>query len=285
MSRVPASAHRSAHIYPPVPKDFDPVTATPRVLARHGLPVRPDARTQPGLAALWERKARRYRRFEHLQQRAEKLAPAATAKVVPGIGPDPIESCGYSLFSPSPFTSLFITWTVPDLTFSPTPFGINHFHTFVGLGFLDVHVQMSVDSGQAVTSQVWAQGVGPVNLPVRPGDVLSASICLETNPAGTAHYFLANETSAQSTNVTLDTGFPPAVTIDAGVTRDDLNLPVHPLAGFGVVYFDEISAYTTSGSRSLTTGEAITMVETDGSVLAQPVRLTDYAFKAEFHAA
>ena len=180
---------------------------------------------------------------------------------------------------------MFVTWTVPDLSFSPSPFGVNHFHTFVGLGFLDVHVEMTVDSAQNVTSQIWAQSVGQVNLPVRPGDVISGSLCLDTKPPGTAHYFLANETTSQTMNFTVDTGFPPAVTIDAGVTRGDLNLPVHPLARFGVVYFDEISAYTTSGSRSLTSGEAITMVEQNGKTLATPVRLNDFAFKAVFAAA
>ena len=108
------------------------------------------------------------------------------------------------------------------------------------------------------------------------------ALCLDTKPPGTAHYFLANETRAQTMNFTFDTGFPPAVTIDAGVTRGDLNQPVHPLAHFGVVYFDEISAYTTSGSRSLTSGDAITMVDHDGSTLARPFMLNDFAFKTVF---
>jgi hypothetical protein len=79
-----------------------------------------------------------------------------------------------------------------------------------------------------------------------------------------------------------DTGFPPAVSIAAGVTRGDLNQPVHPLAGFGVVYVDEISAFTTEGSRSLTSGDSITMVDHDGSTLARPVRLNDFAFTTVF---
>jgi len=195
-------------------------------------------------------------------------------------GPAPIESCGYSLVSLSaPFTALFVTWTVPNLRFSPSPFGINRFHTFVGLGFLDVHVEMTVNSAQNVTSQVWAQSVGQINLPVEPGDVISGALCLDTKPPGTAHYFLTNETRAQTMNFTVDTGFPPAVTVDAGVTREDLNQPVHPLARFGVVYFDEISAYTSCGSRSLTSGQAITMVAENGTTLARPVRISDWCLQ------
>jgi len=278
---------KGVRLFPPPSKDFDPFTATEKDFIRHGLPLRPDPQIQPAMAALWERQAARYRSFEHLEPRPDTTT--ATKKAVPALalGADPIESCGYQLFSSSaPFTALFVTWTVPDLQFTPSPIGVNYFHTFVGIGFLDVHVEMTVDSAQNVTGQIWAQSIGQINLPVRPGDVISGSLCLQTNEAGTASYFLANETTSQTINFTVDTGFPPAVTINAGVTRSwPLNQPFPPLARFGVVYFDEISAYTTSGPQSLTSGEAITMVDQNGRILARPVRLTDYTFKTVFAAA
>lgn len=278
---------KTMQLYPPPPKEFDPFTASKDDLERHGLPLRPNPHTQPGMAALWERQADRYRAFEHLEPQPETATAnkKATATKQPGIrtvfGPDPNESCGYSLSSSaSPFTALFVTWTVPNLEYSPSPNGLDYFHTFVSLGFLDVHVEMTVDTAQHVTAQLWAQDVGNINLPVAPGDVLSGSLCLDTRPPGTAHYFLANETREQTVNFTVDTGFPPAVTISAGVTRGEVpNLPFDPLARFGVVYFDEISAYTTSGSRLLTSGDAITMVDQSGSALARPAVLNDFAFK------
>lgn len=272
-------------LYPPPPKDFDPFAATDKALMKHGLPLRPDPQTQPGLAALWERQADRYRHFEHLTPRPDSSTAATkVAPVSAALGPDATVSCGYQLFSTSaPFTVLFVTWIVPNLHFTPNSFGDNHFHTFVGRGFLDVHVEMTVDSAQNVTSHLWAQNVGTINLPVRPGDVISASLCLQTNQAGTAAYFLANETTSQTVNFVFDTGFPPAVTINAGVTRSGPpNQPFPPLASFGVVYFDEISAYTTSGPRSLTSGQAITMVDRNGRTLARPVRISDFAFKTVF---
>jgi hypothetical protein len=284
MAKKRTSDRKEVRLYPPPSKDFDPFAATKKDLIRHGLPLRPDPQTQPGMAALWERQAARYRSFDHLEPRPDTTTAAKKAVPDLALAPAPIESCGYHLFSSSaPFTALFVTWTVPNLQFSPSPFGINRFHTFVGLGFLDVHVEMTVDPAQNVTSQLWAQLIGNVNLPVRPGDVLSCALCLDTNPPGTAHYFLTNETTSQTMNFAVDTGFPPAVTIDAGVTREDL--PNGPLAQFGVVYFDEISAYTTSGSRSLTSGDAITMVDLQGRTLARPVRLTDFTFKTVFVAA
>jgi hypothetical protein len=287
MSRQEAPGSKSVRIYPPPSADFDPFTATEEDFKRHGLPLRPEPQTQPGMAALWERLARRYRTFGHLEPRLDTATADKKAVTAAALGPDPIESCGYELVSTSaPFTVLFVTWTVPDLQFVPGPFdATNHFHTFVGLGFLDVHVEMTVDSAQNVTSKIWAQSVGEVNLPVRPGDVISGALCLETNPPGTAAHFLANETTMQTINFAVDTGFPPAVTITAGVTRSgDSSQPpfANPLASFGVVYFDEISAYTTSGPRSLTSGDAITMVDQHGKTLARPVRLNDYAFKTVF---
>ena len=275
---------KKVRLYPPPAKDFDPFSATKKELMKHGLPLRPDPQTEPGLAALWDRQAARYRSFEHLE--ARPVATTAGKKPVTplALGPDPTESCGYQLLSTSgPLTALFVTWTVPDLHFTPSQLGVDYFHTFVGLGFLDLHVDMSVDSAENVTCQLWAQDIGNINLPVRPGDVISGSLCLETNPAGTAAYFLANETTQQTMNFSVDTGFPPAVTINAGVSRSwPLNQPFPPLASFGVAYFDEISAYSTSGPRSLTSGDAITMVDQNGRTLAKPVRLTDYTFKTVF---
>jgi|SRR6202023_2344449 len=275
---------KKVHLFPPPSKDFDPFAATDKDLMRHGLPLRPDPQTQPGMAALWERQAARYRNFQHLEPQPDTTTAAKKPIAVPALGPDPTESCGYQLFnSAAPFTALFVTWTVPDLHFTPSPLGVDNFHTFVGLGFLDVHIDMTVDSAQNVTSQIWAQSIGTINLPVRPGDVISGSLCLQTNQAGTASYFLANETTAQTINFSVDTGFPPAVTINAGVSRSwPLNQPFPPLARFGVVYFDAISAYTTSGPLSLTSGEAITMVDQNGKTLARPVRLTDFTFKTVF---
>lgn len=273
---------KGLRLYPRPPKNFDPFTATKKDLMRFGLPLRPDPHTQPGLAALWERLAARYRGFDHLELRPGTTKVVRKPVRVPYLGPDPSESCGYQLTSSAPFTALFVTWTVPDLWFSTSPTGPNHFHTYVGLGLIDVHVEMTVDPTENVTCQMTVSGV-PVNLPVRPGDVISASLCLETD--GIEHYFLANETTFQTINFTGDTGLPPAVTINAGVTRGNFTLPIDPLAQFGVVYFDEISAYTTSGARSLTSGDAMTMVDQNGETLARPVRLTDFAFKTVFVAA
>lgn len=263
----------------PPPKGFDPLVAGKEDLVRYGIPQRPDPQTQPGLAALWEQQARRYCTFDHLQAQTPRPAvmePGTTQ----ALGLEPTEHCGYSLNSVgAPFTALIVTWTVPNLRHTPSQHGPNKFRTFVGLGFLDVHVEMTVDSAHNVTATITALGVASVGLPAEPGDVISGAMCLDTKPPGRANYVLANETRSQTVNFGFDTGFPPAVTVDAGISRGTSDNPFNPLAQFGVVYFDEISAYTTSGFRSLTQGQAVTMVDGNGATLARPVRLTDFTFK------
>jgi hypothetical protein len=265
-------------LHPPAPAGFDPLTATAHDLARHGLPRRPDAHTEPELAELWERKALQFRDFEHLAPLA--FPPPAPVTPRPSLDLEAIESAGFSLTTTSgPFTVLFVTWTVPDLHFDGDAFGINSLHTFVGLGFLDVHVQLTVDSHEAVTAVLWAEAVGNVQLAVRPGDVLSASLCLNTNAEGTANYFFTNQTTAQTMSFSVDTGFPPARTVNAGVSRDGVLRPGLSLARFGTVYFDEISAFSTSGHQSLLAGTRTDMIDPTAGVLATTVKLTDFTFK------
>jgi hypothetical protein len=271
---------KGVRVFPPAPKGFDALAATKTTLARHGLPQRPDPRKQPGLAALWEQHARRYQGFEHLEP---ALLPGRPTHPAPtAFGLSPLESCGYELTSlGAPLTILSGTWTVPNLNHSPTAGPPNEFRTFFGLGFLDVHVEMAVDAAQNVTSLIRIHTGAQVGLPVRPGDAISAVLCLQTNPAGTANYFLANETTSQTVNLQIDTGFPPAVTVNAGISRSLVNGPnASPLARFGVVYFDELLAWTTNdGTRLLTNGVPTTMTDFNGSTLARPLRLNDNAFK------
>ncbi len=119
MAGKAVSGMKGLRVFPPAPKDFDALAASKSDLARHGLPQRPDARSQPGLAALWEQRARRYQGFEHLEPRLVAGAEPA-APVTPALGLSPIESCGYELTSlGAPITVLSGTWTVPNLTPQP----------------------------------------------------------------------------------------------------------------------------------------------------------------------
>ena len=155
MARKAIPKLKGLRVFPPPPKGFDALAASPKELARHGLPQRPDPRTQPELAALWEQSARRYQDFEHLEP---KLLPAnKPTKFVAaaGFGLSPLESCGFELFnSTGPITQFSGTWTIPNLNYSPNSGLPDHFRTFFGLGFLDVHVEMTVDANQNVAGVI-----------------------------------------------------------------------------------------------------------------------------------
>lgn len=278
---------KGVRVFPPPPKGFDALTATKTDLVRYGLPQRPDPRTQPELAALWEQRARQFKGFEHLEP---KFLPASTPKQTPttvaGLGLSSIESCGFELFnSTGPITTFSGTWTVPNLNHSPAGALPNHIRTFFGLGFLDLHVEMTVDVAQNITTLIRIHTGAQVALPVRPGDVMNATLCLQTNAAGTAFYGLVNQTTAQTMNFSIDTGFPPAVTINAGVSRgSQFNGLPDPLARFGAVYFDELVANTANGTRLLTNGTPTTMTDLNGTTLATPQKLSDFAFKVLYRA-
>ena len=102
MTGQETSGRNEVRLCPRPPKDFDPFTATEKDLKRHGLPLRPDPQTQPGMAALWERKARRYRNFEHLEPRFEPATATKTAVTRAASPWDPsichlTSWCGYEL--------------------------------------------------------------------------------------------------------------------------------------------------------------------------------------------
>lgn len=262
------------------PAGFDPTTAAAEELRRYAVPARPDPQAQPGLAALWEHKVTRYREFEHVAVTPREFAKTTRAEVgTQAFSLSPREACGFERTSfGQPFTSLFLTMTVPNLRHTPSPHGTVLFRTFAGLGFLDLHVEMTVSGAGAVTSRVTAPGIGAGDLPIEPGEVLSISMCLDTGAKGRANVTLANETSRQTASASFDSFLPPAVIINAGVSRGAASAPQNPLAPFGIVYFDEISAYTTSGFRSLLDGESVTMAD-GGRVLARPQRIGDFAFR------
>src|SRR5689334_9292442 len=190
-SKTKAPKIKGVRIFPPAPKGFDALAATKRDLLRHGIPQRPDPRTQPAVAALWERLARRYQNFEHLKP---ELSPAVTTRPVAALfGLEPLESCGFELSnSTGPITIFSGTWTIPNLNNTPSSGLPNDFRTFFGLGFLDLHVEMKVDVNQNVTTRVRIHTGQQLNLQVSPGDAISATLCLQTNSAGTAFYGVAN---------------------------------------------------------------------------------------------
>jgi hypothetical protein len=172
--------------------------------------------------------------------------------------------------------------TVPNLAYNPAPSGLsNLFHTFFGLGFLDVHVEMSVDAGQNVTSSLSTHVGAVANFPVRPGDTI------RRHPVPADRHrrhrrVLPRERDDRPGHELLGAHRLPARAPDqcGGLRGNHFNGPPEPLARFGLVYFDDLNAFATSGQPRLLDGTPTSMTELNGTVLAQPERLTDFTFKA-----
>src|SRR6478735_4983744 len=98
MAKKALPEQEGLRLFPPPPKGFDALTARKTELTHHGLPQRPDPRTQPELAALWEQRARRYRSFEHLEP---KLIPPTVAigPITEAFSLSPFINAGYELTS------------------------------------------------------------------------------------------------------------------------------------------------------------------------------------------
>ena len=83
----------------------------------------------------------------------------------------------------------------------------------MGLGFdVDVHVEMTVNAAQNVTSQIVVNGSQAVALPVRPGDALTATLCLNSDNPATATAFCGWRTRRRhklSTSTSVVRAFPP----------------------------------------------------------------------------
>lgn len=121
---------RLMRTYDPPPEGFDPRTAPPELLRRHGLPGRPDPKNEPELARLFKRAFIRPARYVQ----AELAIDPVMSRRDPLRGQDPdfgpsgwggavvlTSSLGYSPAEPANF--VFAEWVVPEIIpWDPAPF-------------------------------------------------------------------------------------------------------------------------------------------------------------------
>lgn len=93
---------------------------------------------------------------------------------------------------------------------------MSYFHTFVEIAHIaDIHVDLTIDSAQNVTSMVTVNGDPVTNLPVVTGDFMSAIICVNARSGGSPVFtFVVNVTRGQTVNLST-TVHLPALSIDA----------------------------------------------------------------------
>ena len=211
---------KGVRVFPPAPKGFDALAASKTDLARHGIPQRPDPRTQPGAAALGRQRMRRYQDFEHLEPSSlppiSRPSPFSRASGCRRLYP-----AGSSWSFPAPIVIFSGTWTgtEPQLhagsgrVSGPPPYLLRpRFPRRPRGNDGRCHPErhcLDYDSHRGASRPSCSPRQRNQRHPV------SANRCRRY-----AFYGLTNETTSQTVNFNIDTGFPPAVAINAGITRD-----------------------------------------------------------------
>jgi hypothetical protein len=280
---------------PPLPPDgFDPRTATPEQLTRHGLPQRPDPAVRPELADRWDRVFSRTLTYitpefaplhEVLPgfQPPERRAPVRPAvRVTNGTWSGAVV---HSANASQTFRWVTGSWTVPDVAHAGSDSDTDWALVWIGIDgqihadhtndITQIGTVQSVSSGgakQCYAIQEWwpATWQAITNLPVAFGDTMTGLICMTS--ATEAWFTLINQTSGHAvTFVALDA--PAGTTSEFNqaewvVERPEVGGTNHRMPRFGDVFFDE--AYAGRGLDFLADAGSDTIIDmvTDGVTVA-----------------
>jgi hypothetical protein len=244
------------------PAGFDPRTATPAQLRRHGLPQRPDPDARPDLADRWDRVFSR--RLTYVRPELRPLhevlpgfqAPERRPVVQPEVRVTNSIWSGtvvHSADASQTFGWVSGTWTVPDVAHAGSGSETDWSLVWLGIdGISDVTqigTVQSVSAGgskQCYAIQEWWPASWQVitNLPVTFGDTMSGLICMTSLTE--AWYTLINLTSGHAvTGVPLDA---PGLTTSQEnqaewvVERPGIDGTTARLPRFGDVFFDDAYA-------------------------------------------
>ena len=249
------------HTLPPA--DFDPRTASPEQLRRHGLPQRPDPAVRPELADRWDRVFSRKLTYitpevRPLQDVLPGFQPAERPR--PAVHPDVRVTNSiwsgavvHSADASQKFGWVSGTWTVPDVTHAGS--GSETDWSLVWIGIDGISDVTQIGTVQWVSSwglkqcyaiqEWWPQSWQVItNFPVAFGDTMAGLICMTSLTE--AWFNLINLTSGQAvTGVALNA--PAGTTSQENqaewvVERPGINGTTARLPRFGDVFFDDAYA-------------------------------------------
>ena len=297
--------------FEPAPEGFNPLTASPRLLLRHGFPTRPDAKAQPELRKIWDRAFARPRTwitpvFREVPGKSHgpALKPGKTrAKVSPSRKIANATSGNWSgsvAFPPSKRTFGWIQgqWTVPN----PHAPGFGSFYASEWVGIdgwgsgdvLQAGTETEIiDLGIFSFTQVYAWWewfpageVAITNLSVSAGDIMYCLICV--NSTTTATVYITNQSTLVTTSFTITA--PRGTTLVGNsaewvVERPTINGSVASLTDTKVVYFDEGIAGLAGAPFAIVTlgsGAPITMTGNNNASLSVPTLETAQLMKVDW---
>lgn len=289
-----------------LPAGFDPLTASARRLAALRLPRRPDARTEPRLAQLWERAIGRTRlwiapEFEHHEnishgpmrvgrsvQRRTQAAPPVVSNATSS------NWSGAAVFAPAnkPYRFVGGQWTVPSPN-APAD-GSYYASEWVGIdGWNSSDVLQAgtetqitkiwfITATQVYTWWEWfpAGEVKISNLPVSPGDVMYCLICADSTTHATVSF--SNQSTGVGTRFDIAAPSRTALTGNVAewiVERPTVNGSVASLTDYAACYFDECIAGGSLNIDNLAAASLITMTGSGNADLSEPTRENDSVVK------
>jgi Peptidase A4 family len=240
MSDETDTADAISHVraYPPLPADMAPSAINDDVLREHGLPGRPDARTQPQLLRQWNRIMARPTRFIQADLAIDHVMTERHLARDP-LNPDNwggvvrAESSGSDY--PYPAKMVFGEWVVPEVS-AVSPDGASlEVGFWVGLdGYkgegsqtLKAGVTATVEQGwfsssvryrlftEWYTQKYKSPPVSVQNFSIAPGDTVSVLVTANGPGSGTA--FFRNSRSGLGTSVAIS---QPQDIVSAGLTTE-----------------------------------------------------------------
>jgi hypothetical protein len=301
--------------YEPPPAEFNPLTASPRLLLHHGFPTRPDARTAPELRKMWDKAFSRPRTwitpiFREVKGKSHgpALKPGgaggrARARVSASRNITNATSSNWSgsvAFPPANRTFLWIEgqWTVPNPHTAAT--GSYFASEWVGIdgwGSGDVLqagteteiIDIGIFSATAVYAWwEWfpAGEVAITNLHVSPGDIMYCLICV--NSTTTATVYISNQSSLVTTSFSITAPKGTSLVGNSAewiVERPTVNGSLASLTDYKVCYFDEGIAGLSGAPFTIITlgsGAAVTMTGNNNASLSVPTLETSQLMKVDW---
>ena len=276
------------HTFPLPPAGFNPIKASEHDLTRFGFPRRPDPVKEPRASARWMEAFVRYHEFTHLVPEFEEHADRVhgpNQRTVKGseaqLNATSSNWSGEVAFvgGGDAFTWIIGAWTVPHVYATPGAGGTEYSSAWLGLdgdGSGDV-MQAGTESdsdGSCYARWEWFPNfeVAIPNFPVACGDAISLLLC-NTGPSA-AWMSIGNLTSKHYTSFSFTA--PSGTTLvgncaEAVMERPSVGGTLATLPRYGLIEFNDVTAYSKKSSWPIAAGTPLSMVGDDGvTVISTP---------------
>jgi hypothetical protein len=259
--------------YDAPPESVDITKAEDRVLRKHGVPRRPDAKKEGHLRAIWDNAFASKPKFikaeiavDHIMSKRKRPViskmPKKGVEFNPsGWGGTVVPVSKFNFNPAEPVVTVYGEWFVPTITgVANEPNQAETVGFWVGIdGFGNSQVlqagMAATITGSSVNYWVWTEwypigAIQVTNFPIKPGDYITVLVC--ANQPNHGFCSLLNKTTNQATSIGI---LPPANTTSIGATAEWIVEGISPiLPVFSTIVFSNCSAGTKSHTLNLTGG-------------------------------